>query len=130
MSKDIEGIEQKIEKRKEKLSKLLIIWSQKNSPEYPWRKTSDPYSVMVSEMLLRRTRASSVIDVYKKFIKKFPTVFSLARGDIKEIENTIQSLGMKSRSSKMKSAAKTIVKDYSGKLPSTESELLEIIGKG
>lgn len=129
MSQDIQGIKKKIENRKEKLVERLLAWSQKNSPEYPWRKTSDPYHIMVSEMLLRRTRASSVIDVYKKFIKKFPTVFSLAKSSVDEIENTIQSLGMKSRSGKMKSAAKIIVENYAGKLPSKESELLTIVGK-
>jgi len=119
----------KMDIRKTVLVNNLLKWSKDNSPEYPWRNTSDPYQIMVSEMLLRRTRASSVVDVYKKFIKKFPTVFLLAKSDIEEIENTIQSLGMKSRSDKIKSAAKTIIEKYSGNIPSKESELLAIVGK-
>jgi len=122
-------IKKKIETRKAILANNLVKWHAKNSPEYPWRKTSDPYHIMISEMLLRRTRASSVPDVYEKFLKKFPTVFSLAKSSVEEIENTIQSLGMKSRANKMKSAAKMIVEKYSGKLPSGEKELLEIVGR-
>lgn len=130
MSKQDESdLFRKIDDRKTTLANNLLRWSKENSPEYPWRKTSDPYHIMISEMLLRRTRASSVIEVYKKFIKKFPTVFSLAKSDIEEIENVIQSLGMKSRSDKMKSAANIIVEKYSGNLPSKESELLAIVGK-
>jgi len=119
----------KIEERKTILATNLLNWSKNNSPDYPWRNTSDPYHIMVSEMLLRRTRASSVIDVYKKFIKKFPTVFSLAKSDTREIENLIVSLGMKSRSQKMKSAAQIIVEKHAGKLPPEESELLAIMGE-
>jgi A/G-specific adenine glycosylase len=124
-----EVVKKKIETRKADLTNNLIKWASKNSPEYPWRRTADPYNVMVSEMLLRRTRASSVPSVYEKFLKKFPTVSSLAKSSVEEIENIIQSLGMKSRSNKMKSAAKIIVEKYSGKIPSGEKELLEIVGR-
>lgn len=124
-----EIIKKKIENKRAILAENLIKWSAKNSPEYPWRKTSDPYHIMVSEMLLRRTRASSVPVVYENFLKKFPTVSSLARSSLETIENIIKSLGMKSRSSKMKMAAKLIVEDYSGKFPSDEAELLAIVGK-
>lgn len=94
-----------IDNRKIALANNLLKWSKENAPEYPWRKTVDPYHIMVSEMLLRRTRASSVPDVYEKFLKKFPTVSSLAKSSVEAIENIIQSLGMKSRSNKMKFAA-------------------------
>ncbi|MBI3638724.1 MAG: hypothetical protein HY223_00220 [Thaumarchaeota archaeon] len=119
----------KVDSRKIILVNNLLRWSKNNSPDYPWRNTSDPYHIMVSEMLLRRTRASSVIDVYKKFIRKFPTVSLLSKSSVEEIENIIRSLGMKSRSDKMKSVAKMIVEKYSGNFPSKESELLAIIGK-
>ncbi len=119
----------KIEERRVVFANNLVKWAAKNSSEYPWRNTSDPYHIMVSEMLLRRTRASSVSAVYEKFLKKFPTVSSLAKSSVEEIENIIQSLGMKSRANKMKSAAKIIAENYSGKLPSSEKELLAIVGR-
>lgn len=101
MSKqDGSDLVKKIDERKSILANNLLKWSKENSPEYPWRKTSDPYHIMVSEMLLRRTRASSVPVIYEKFLKKFLTVSSLAKGSIEEIENIIKSLGMKSSPSK------------------------------
>ncbi|MDE1764950.1 MAG: hypothetical protein KGI27_01615 [Thaumarchaeota archaeon] len=81
-------------------------------------------------MLLRRTRASSVIAIYEKFIEKFPDISHLAKSPIKDIESLVKSLGMKSRSSRIKFVAESIMKKYAGKIPSEESELLEIIGKG
>lgn len=126
---DVDIIKKKIISKKSIFSTSLLNWSKDNFPYYPWRNTSDPYHIMISEMLLRRTRASSVPDVYEKFLKKFPTVSSLAKSSVEEIENIIQSLGMKSRSNKMKYAAKMVVENYSGKLPSNEKELLEIVGR-
>ena len=78
-------LEEKITERKKFIVDHLTDWSRKNSPEYPWRKTSDPYHIMVSEMLLRRTRASSVIAVYVKFLEKFPDVSHLAKKALSKI---------------------------------------------
>jgi len=130
MSLNTQTIRKKIEKRKKDFSKLLLNWSQKNSPSYPWRRTSDPYKVMISEMLLRRTRASTVKNIYSEFLKKFPTVLSLAKSSSKEIENVIESLGMKSRSHKMKSVAEKLVEKYRDGFPNQEIEMLEVFGSG
>lgn len=123
-------IKNAIQKRKTKLAKLLLQWSQKNSPEYPWRKTSDPYKIMISEMLLRRTRASNVIPVYKTLIKKFPNIESLQKSSVREIEKIIRSLGIKSRSSKIRSTAQTIARKYPDSFPSEEKELKNVLGSG
>lgn len=123
-------IRKKIGKRKKDFSKLLLNWSQKNSPSYPWRRTPDPYKVMISEMLLRRTRASTVKNIYSKFLEKFPTVLSLAKSSSKEIENVIESLGMKSRSHKMKSVAEKLAEKYRDSFPNQEIEMLEVFGSG
>lgn len=124
------NIRKQISRKKDYFSEHILKWSEKNSPEYPWRETIDPYNVMISEMLLRRTRASSVILVYGKFLEKFPDVFYLAKSSVKDIEVLIKSLGMKSRSSRIKYVAELIVKKYSGIIPSEESDLLDVIGKG
>lgn len=123
-------IKDKIVSKKQKFAKNLLRWSKKNSPPYPWRKTSDPYKVMVSEMLLRRTRASTVKNIYSKFLEKFPTVLSLAKSSSKEIENVIESLGMKSRSHKMKSVAEKLAEKFRDGFPNQEIEMLEVFGSG
>jgi len=123
-------IREKIVKRRRLFSHNLLNWSRVNSPSYPWRKTSDPYKVMISEMLLRRTRASSVQKVYLNFLKKFPTVKNLAQSSTKEIEKVIKSLGIKSRSYKIKTTAEKLAKKYSTKFPTTEKEMFQVFGTG
>jgi len=123
-------IRNKINKRKLQLSHKLLYWSKKNSLSYPWRKTSDLYKVMISEMLLRRTRASSVEKIYNIFLKKFPTVKVLAKSSTKEIEKEIKSLGIKSRSNNIKHVSNKLVKQFPYKFPASEEELLDIFGPG
>lgn len=79
-------------------------------------------------MLLRRTRASSVEKVYNIFLKKFPTVKILAESSTEEIEKEIKSLGIKSRSKKIKQVSNKLVKQFPYKFPSSEVELLDIFG--
>lgn len=121
-------IREKIIKRKRSFLHYLLNWSKENSPSYPWRKTSDPYKVMISEMLLRRTRASSVESVYTDFLKKFPTVEALAKSSRNKIEEVIKSLGINSRSHKIKSTAKKLVENYPDIFPTEEKELIEVFG--
>lgn len=123
------GITEKIIQRKDYFRKNILKWSEKNSPEYPWRNNPDPYQIMVSEMLLRRTRASSVIRIYEIFLKKFPDVKTLAKSSESDIERIIGSLGMKFRARNIKSVASNLVQNYSGKIPDSEVEILKIIGK-
>jgi len=85
---------------------------------------------MISEMLLRRTRASSVEKVYNVFLKKFPTVKVLSKSSTKEIEKEIKSLGIKSRAIKIKQVASKLVKKFPDKFPVKEEEFLDIFGPG
>lgn len=113
---------------KKVFSARLLKWAHSNSPDYPWRNTSNPYRVMISEMLLRRTRAGNVSDVYKTFIRKYPTVVALAQSSAANVQKVIASLGMRNRSRRMVEVARTIAREYRGRFPETENELLEIIG--
>lgn len=123
-------IKNKISKRKIKLATLLLKWSRKNTPDYPWRKTTDPYRIMISELLLQRTRAGNVIPVYEKFLEKFPDIVTLSKSTLNEIEGIIKSLGIKSRSRKIKSISEKLVGKYSGIIPSDKEKLKEIFGNG
>lgn len=123
-------VKEKLVSKKKKFSLKLLEWFSQNPVEYPWRKTSSPYHIMISEMLLRRTRASNVIPVYEEFLEKFPGVEILAKSYLKEIEKVVKSLGIKSRSAKIKSVATVISENYKGKVPSGEKEFQEIFGTG
>lgn len=121
-------IKSRISGRQGGFAGLLLDWSRKNQTRYPWRKSHNPYHIMVSEILLRRTRAANVVKVYQHFINKFHTIDSLASAKISDIENTIRPLGLMSRSVKLKSVARTLLKDYGGILPEREKELLALLG--
>jgi len=97
---------------------------------YPWRRESDPYKIFVAEMLLQRTRAKQVVQVYSNFVKKFPTIDSLANAEIKEIIEMIKPLGLAYRAERLKRIASIIVKNYYGKFPSELNELLKLPGIG
>lgn len=130
LTSNINEIKKKIIQNKSLFLKNLIKWFQKNHYSYSWRETDDSYNVMIAELLLQRTRATNVIPVYEKFLKKFPSSKTLSKKSVQSIENTIMSLGIKSRAVKIKSIAKIIVKNYDGVLPNSESDLIKIFGKG
>lgn len=83
---------------------------------------------MISEMLLRRTRAGNVVSVYGSFLEKFPDIESLARSSDADVENTISSLGMIGRARHLVSVAKRIEGRGAGQFPQSKNELLELIG--
>lgn len=92
-------------KRKSSMVKKLLNWGSQNSFDYPWRKTCDPYQTMIAEMLLRKTQANQVVDVYEKFLEHFPTLEALSKSRVREIAAIIKPLGLKSRSQWMKDIA-------------------------
>ena len=121
-------VKQRILRKRHSFVNKLIRWTPKNPENFPWRKSRDPYRILVSEMLLRRTRASKVAQIYDRFIHKFPTANALADSPIREIKRIVRPLGMVSRSNKMKKVARSIVEDYPFGFPSQESSILSTIG--
>lgn len=99
--------------------------------EFPWRKTKDPYKILVAEILLRKTTRNQVNEVFEKIVKKYPNAQSLAEADISELEEMIKPLGMhKKRSMLLKEIGKYIVEKFNGVLPKRIEELKRIPGVG
>lgn len=96
----------------------------------PWRQTSDPYRIMVSEVMLQQTQVSRVIEKYKEFLKAFPNVRALARASLSDVLRVWSGLGYNRRGKYLHDAAKTIVEKYKGKIPTMYSELVELPGMG
>ncbi|MBN2521379.1 MAG: A/G-specific adenine glycosylase [Bacteroidales bacterium] len=111
-------------------SKILITWYNKNKRELPWRNTTDPYKIWVSEIILQQTRIIQGLDYYNKFIKKFPTIYHLANASIDELMLAWQGLGYYSRARYMHFTANYIVKNYKGQFPEKYHELLKLKGIG
>lgn len=112
------------------LYESLIIWFKKNGRDLPWRKTRDPYKILVSEIMLHQTNVDIVIPVYRRFIRKFPTIQNLALSQLSEVKTITDNLGYKRRGGYLHEIAKQIVFDKNGVFPSTMEDLLSLKGIG
>lgn len=98
--------------------------------DLPWRKTTNPYRILVSEVMLQQTQVERVIPFYKNFLKKFPTVKVLAEAPLSEVLKAWQGLGYNRRAKMLHAAAKEIVEKNKGKLPMSVEELEKLPGVG
>lgn len=91
------------------LAKLLLAWYHQGHRDLPWRRTSDPYRIWVSEIMLQQTRAQAVIPYYERFLERFPNVEALARAAEEEVLALWSGLGYYSRARNLRRAAEHIV---------------------
>ena len=113
------------------LQSRLLSWYCKNGRKHlPWRKDSDPYRVLVAEVLLRRTRVEQVIPVFEEVVERYPDLDSLANANESQLEMIISPIGLKSRAESLKKIAKQIVTNYNGKLPLKQAMLENLSGIG
>lgn len=108
----------------------LIEWFKRNGREYPWRKTTDPFLILISEVFLQRTKAHQVMPVFMKFIEKYPDPHSLSRADLESIEEAVASLGLKKRAVYLKNLGTSIIELFEGEIPKTKEKLLKLPGVG
>lgn len=106
----------------------LIDWYTAHRRDLPWRKTKDPYAILLSEIILQQTRVDQGLDYYHRFLETFPEVSDLASASEQEVLNLWQGLGYYSRARNLHKAAKRIVELNS--FPDTSSELLKLPGVG
>ena len=111
-------------------SRALGAWYAANARALPWRGAQDPYHVWVSEIMLQQTRVAAVIDHYHSFLKRFPTLVSLALASEEDVLAAWSGLGYYRRARTLHEAAKFVVKRYVGKLPRTAPELRALPGVG
>lgn len=96
----------------------------------PWRKTTNPYRILVSEVMLQQTQVDRVIPYYKAFLKRFPTVRALAAAPLRDVLVVWQGLGYNRRAKMLHDAAKEVVSRYGARFPKTEAELVALSGVG
>lgn len=96
----------------------------------PWRETSNPYHILVSELMLQQTQVGRVIEKYRTFIAKFPDAASLAKAPLRSILAVWQGLGYNRRALALKQIALTLVKQHGGRVPSSLDDLVELPGIG
>jgi A/G-specific adenine glycosylase len=111
-------------------TQTIVEWYERNKRPLPWRLTTDPYKIWLSEIILQQTRVEQGMPYYQHFISRFPDVFALARSPVQQVLRSWQGLGYYSRARNLHSCAKIIVRDYHGKFPTSYSELLQLPGVG
>ena len=112
------------------LSDKLLFWYNRNKRDLPWRRTSDPYAILVSEIMLQQTRVDAVVSYYNRFLERFPTAASLAQAEEDEVLNLWKGLGYYSRARNLHKAAKVIVHECQGKFPSVPDQVRKLPGVG
>jgi A/G-specific adenine glycosylase len=97
---------------------------------FPWRRTRNPYRVLVAEVLLRKTRAADVVDVYREVVQTWPTVTHLAHCRLGALRRIIAPIGLPGRARAMRQAARLACSQHGGRIPNTRSDLARLPGVG
>jgi A/G-specific adenine glycosylase len=115
---------------KNSISQNLLNWYLTNSRDLPWRQTTDPYPIWLSEIILQQTRVLQGLPYYYKFIEAFPTVDALAKADENEVLILWQGLGYYSRARNLLACAKTVAFTFHGVFPNHYNSLVKLPGIG
>jgi A/G-specific adenine glycosylase len=110
--------------------KHLLAWYGVNGRDLPWRKTDDPYHILVSEVMLQQTQVDRVLPKYHEWLEKYPSLEALAAAREKDVTHTWRPLGYNIRPKRLHAIARESVARYGGQLPSDEETLLSFKGIG
>ncbi len=108
----------------------LISWYQKSGRDLPWRNTHDPYRILISEVMLQQTQVITVIERYERWLKRFPTVQSLAAAPTAAVLQEWAGLGYNRRALALHQIAQRVLRDYAGQFPTDIAELQTFKGIG
>lgn len=108
----------------------LSRWFARDARDLPWRRKRGGYGALVAEAMLQQTQVARVVDRYREFMRRFPTVAALARASGQEVLAAWQGLGYYRRAASLHAAARMIVSDFAGRLPATAAELVKLPGVG
>jgi A/G-specific adenine glycosylase len=108
----------------------LLGWFKENARQLPWRRTRDPYAILVSEVMLQQTQVDRVLPYYTRFLERFPTVEDLAAAPTADVIRIWSGLGYNRRAVNLQRAARTIVDELGGSLPVDPADLKKLPGIG
>ncbi len=114
----------------EQIVQPLLNWFAENARDLPWRKTADPYSIWISEIMLQQTRVDTVIPYFERFIRAIPDIRTLAEIPEEQLLKYWEGLGYYSRARNLQKAARMILQDFHGIFPSTAADIAKLPGIG
>jgi A/G-specific adenine glycosylase len=108
----------------------LLRWFRRHGRDLPWRRTRDPYHVIVSEFMLQQTQVSRVESYYQRFLERYPTIESLASAPAAMVRESWDGLGYYRRATNLHRLAQQVVRDRAGVIPADPAELRRLPGVG
>lgn len=108
----------------------LLTWYASKQRNLPWRSTSDPYAILVSEIMLQQTQVERVLPKYAQFLSLFPTLADLAAAPTADVISAWVPLGYNRRAVSLQAIARQVIAEYDGRIPDTIDELLKLKGIG
>ena len=116
--------------RPDELAPRLLPWFDAQRRDLPWRRTHDPYRILVSEVMLQQTQVDRVREYYRRFLREYPTVRDLAAARPARVRESWDGLGYYARARNLHAAARTIVRRHGGRLPRDVEGLQTLPGVG
>lgn len=117
---------------KKAFQKALQVWFTEHAEDYPWRRTTDPYQILVSEVMLQQTTIQAVVENkrFERFLEQFPDMEALAIASESDILRAWEGLGYYNRVRNLQKTAQAVLGDYNGSFPETLAELQKLPGVG
>jgi A/G-specific adenine glycosylase len=115
---------------RQRFRRRLLAWYRAHGRDLPWRRTDDPYHILVSEVMLQQTQVDRVLPKYHEWLGKFPSLNALAVADEEDVTATWRPLGYNIRPRRLHAIARESVERYGGQLPSDHETLMSFKGIG
>jgi A/G-specific adenine glycosylase len=112
------------------IRRSLLGWYEKNKRDLPWRRTSDPYAIWISETMLQQTQVKTVLPYYERFMKALPTIAALNRAPLRRVLQLWSGLGYYRRAENLKKAAAEMMQQHGGTMPQDYDKLRALPGVG
>ena len=108
----------------------LLRWFERQGRDLPWRRTRDPYAILVSEFMLQQTQVTTVLPYYRRWLERFPNFASLARASEEQVLHAWQGLGYYARARNLRAAATVVMQRFGGRLPADPLLVRQLPGVG
>jgi A/G-specific adenine glycosylase len=112
------------------IRRRILTWYIQSGRTLPWRGERNPYRILVSEIMLQQTQVSRVLQKYREFLHRFPTLAALASATRADVVRAWQGMGYNNRAVRLHALARTVLDRYGGELPRDEAGLLQLPGIG
>ena len=113
-----------------RFQRLLLAWYRANGRKLPWRRTRDPYRILVSEIMLQQTQVDRVKGFYRRFVRQYPSFEHLAAADEPQVREAWEGLGYYARARNLQRTAQIVVAEHDGRLPADAQMMRQLPGIG